>query len=175
MKRSGIAFLSLILSLIAATSLAGPPLVGDYDSTDLGGLVYVGRYTEGWNSGGGALMSGTILNAASWDGAALATQWHYWCATEASDASLLIDNVNGSGNGNRTYMKTFEGGYIWLSGTGPWGNGDSNYPGLLDEDCNATCTEGAFWDFFSITLSISNCTVGTEQSSWGAIKLMYAD
>ena len=239
MKRSGIASLLLIFSLVAGTSLAGPPLVGNYDSTDLGGPVHVGRYTEGWDTGGGALTSGTTLNASSWDGSALATQWHYWCATEASDAALLVDNVNGAGNGNRTYMKTFTGGYIWLSGTGPWANGDADYPGvidsytefetitysnwepiaavtnvqaiahfdnypyqcmtfyigngsrvattdlgdpvpadypgLLDEDCNATRTEGAFWDFFSLTLSITNCAVGTRESSWGAIKSMYAD
>jgi hypothetical protein len=132
MKRSGIAFLLLIFSLAAGTSLAGPPLVGNYDSTDLGGLVYVGRYTEGWDVGYGALTSGTTLNAASWDGSALATQWHYWCSTEASDASLLINNVNASGNGNRTYMKTFVGGNIWLCGTGPWANGDADYPGVID-------------------------------------------
>ena len=29
-------------------------------------------------------------------------------------------------------MKTFEGGYIWLSGTGPWANGDADYPGTIN-------------------------------------------
>ena len=238
MKRSGIAIAFCVL-LLAGTSLAGPPLIGDYDSTDLGGVVYVGRYTEGWDGGGGALIDGTTLHAESWDGMSLGTQWRYWCSTEASDAQLLVDTVNGSGNGNRTYMKTFIGGYIWLSGTGPWANGDvdypgvidsytefetitysnwvpiaavtnvqatahfdnypaqcmtfyigngtrvatteleetipANYPDLLDPNCMATRTEGAAWDFTSITLSITGCEVGTEESSWGAIKSLYTE
>jgi hypothetical protein len=46
---------------------------------------------------------------------------------------LLIDSVNPStGSGNRTYMKTYVGGYIWLTGTGPWANGDPDYPGIID-------------------------------------------
>jgi hypothetical protein len=239
MKRSGIAFLVLCSLLLAGTSAAGPPLTGSYDSVDLGGLVYVGRYTEGWDGDGGALLSGTTLNAASWDGASLATQWRYWCSTESSDATLLVNTVNSSGNGNRTYMKTFAGGYIWLSGSGPWANGDMDYPGMidsytefetitysnwvpiaavtnvqamahfdnypaqcmtfyigngsrvattelgdpvpanypdmLDPDCGASRDEGASWDFFTITLSIVDCTTGTKETSWGTIKSMYAD
>ncbi len=29
-------------------------------------------------------------------------------------------------------MKTFVGGYVWLSGSGPWANGDPEYPGVID-------------------------------------------
>jgi hypothetical protein len=240
MKRYVIATAFCVL-LLAGTSLAGPPLNGAYDSTDLGGVVYVGRYTEAWDGGGsgGALLEGTTLHAESWDGMTLGSQWRYWCSTEGSDAQLLVNTVNAQGNGNRTYMKTFIGGYIWLSGTGPWANGDVDYPGvidaytefetitysnwvpiaavtnvqatahfdnytalcmtfyigngtrvatteigetlpadypdLLDPDCYATRTEGAAWDFTSITLSITSCAVGTEESSWGAIKSMYSE
>ena len=238
MKRSAIV-IALCLMLLAGTSLAGPPLNGAYDSTDLGGVVYLGRYTEGWDGGGGALADGTTLNAESWDGMTLGTQWRYWCATEMSDAMLLTNTVNAEGNGNRTYMKTFIGGYIWLSGTGPWANGDPDYPGvidsyiefetityvnwvpvaavtnvqatahfdnypsqcmtfyigngtrvattdlgetlpanypdLLDPTCSATRTDGAAWDFTSITLSITSCEVGVEESSWGAIKSLYSE
>ncbi|UCF04843.1 MAG: hypothetical protein JSV33_13095 [bacterium] len=238
MKLYGIVALTALCVLLAGASLAGPPLDGDYQSVDLGGLVYTGRYTEGWDAGGNPTTAGTVLNAESWDGAALATQWRYWCGAEISDAVLLVDNVNPTtGNGNRTYMKTFIGGYIWLSGSGPWANGDPDYygtidnytefetiqysnwipiaavsnvqaiahfddypeqcmtfyigngtriasteagdpippdyPDLLDTDCNPTRTEGAFWDFFSVTLSISGCDVSTEEATWGAIKSMY--
>ena len=239
MKRTGIMVHLLLIALLAGTSFAQAPLNGSYDSVDLGGLVYLGRYTEGWDSGGGNILAGTTLNAQSWDGAMLGTQWKYWCSTASSDAILLSDTVNGRGNGNRTYMKTFVGGYIWLSGSGPWGAGDAeytgvidtyieyetityeshvpvaavtnveatahfdyyplpcmafyigngtrvattelgetipaNYPGLLDTDCNATRTEGAAWDFDSITLTISDCQVSVKESSWGAIKSMYRD
>ncbi|HUV36255.1 MAG TPA: hypothetical protein VMX58_04865 [Patescibacteria group bacterium] len=240
MKRSGIILPALLIVLLAGTSVAGPPLNGSYDSVDLGGPVYVGRYTEGWDSGGGAIKSGTTLNAESWDESVLGTQWHYWCSTESSDAVLLVNTVNPStGNGNRTYMKTFAGGYIRLSGSGPWANGDleyfgtidsyhefetitySNwvpiaavtnvqaiasfdaypsqcmtfyigngtrvattelgnpipdyYPDLLDPDCDATRTEGAFWNFTSVTLSIVDCATGTEETSWGAVKTFYTE
>ena len=237
MKR--LATVVMLLVLFTATSYAAAPLNGDYQSTDLGGPLLLGRYSEGWAAGGGALVPGTTLNAQSWDGATLGTQWHYWCSTEETPAVLLIDNVNASGNGNRTYMKTFVGGYIWLSGSGPWANGDAeytgyidtytefetvtytgwtpvamvtnvqaiayfddypgtcmsfyigngtlvastalghtlpaDYPGLLDPACNATYVDGAAWNFTSITLSIVDCAVGTEESTWGGIKSLHGN
>lgn len=131
MKRSGIVLSALLTLLFAGTSVAGPPLVGAYTSVDNGGLVYVGRYTEGWDAGGGAIKAGTTLNAESWNDPSLGTQWRYWCSTESGDAFLWINNVNAQGNGTRVYLKTFAGGYIWLSGTGPWANGDPDYPGVI--------------------------------------------
>lgn len=240
MKHLVIIVLTALLVLPAAASFAGPPLNGNYQSVDLGGPVYTGRYTEGWDAGGGPVLGGTTLNAESWDGTTLATQWRYWCGTELSDGVLLVDNVNpATGNGNRTYMKTFIGGYIWLSGSGPWANGDpdyygtidsytefetiaysnwvpiaavtnvqaiahfddypeqcmtfyigngtrtastevgdlvpADYPDLLDPNCNPTRTEGAFWYFTSVTLTIAGCEVATEESSWGEIKMKYSE
>jgi len=238
MKRSVIASAALLTLLLAEASFAGSPLSGAYQSTDLGGPVYVGRYSEGWTTGGGAALAGTTLNAESWDGMTLASQWKYWCSTELSNAMLLVNTVNASGNGNRTYMKTFVGGYIWLSGSGPWANGDpdypgtivdykefetityqnwvpiaavtnvqalakfdayqsscmtfyigngtristtdlgqpapANYPGFLDPSCNPTYTLGACWDFTSVTLTITDCSVGTESTTWGGIKSLYS-
>lgn len=242
MRRSGIVLIAFLILLGAGASVAGPPLDGNYQSTDLGGSVLLGRYTEAWDAGGGALSTGTTLNAESWNpaGPALGTQWRYWCSTELAPAVLLVNNVNPTtGNGNRTYMKTFSGGYIWLDGAGPWANGDPNYPGtidtysefetitysnwvpiaavtnvqatahfdlypeqcmtfyigngsrvattalgnpvppnypgLLDTNCNATRVEGAFWDFFTITLGITDCTSPVEEKTWGAVKSIYSD
>ncbi len=132
MKRSSYKFLSFALLLTAGYALAGPPLDGVYQSTDLGGNIDVGRYSEGWDAGGGALMPGSTLNAGSWDGANFGLGWRYWCATTLSPATVLVDNVNANGDGNRTYMQTFVGGFIWLSGAGPWANGDPDYPGVID-------------------------------------------
>jgi hypothetical protein len=123
---------SLAVLSCASAVFAGAPLPGNYQSTDLGGPIAVGRYTEGWASGGGAMLPGTTLNGQSWNGSALGTEWKYWCATEALPAVLQSDNTDANGNGSRTWKKTFTGGYLWLSGTGPWGNGDPDYPGLID-------------------------------------------
>jgi hypothetical protein len=231
-------FVSIIV-LVAGTSVAGPPLDGIYQSTDLGGSVYLGRYTESWDPGDGALDVGTVLNAESWDGAALGTQWRYWCGVEIAPALLLTNTVDANGNGNRTYQKMFTGGFIWLDGVGPWANGDPDYPGtidtyyefetitysnwvpvaavtnvqasahfdnypdqcmtfyigngsraattdlgdpvppdypgLLDLNCDATRTNGAFWNFFTITLAVSGCTTDTQEATWGAVKVLYSE
>ena len=235
--------LTVVLAIVvmASVSVAGPPLNGDYDSDDIGGPINVGRYTESWSVPNGALLPGTTLNAESWDGANLGLQWRYYCSTQQAAPVLLVDNVDVNGNGNRTYMKTFEGGQIWLSGTGPWANGDPDYPGTIDtyyefetiqytewvrthavtniqatahfdnypNTCmafsvgngleigstdfgdtkpadypdlleEATCapvmTLGGWWDFFTLTLSITGCsTVATEESTWGAIKEIYSE
>jgi hypothetical protein len=239
MIRSAIALLALLSLLVAGLALAGPPLEGVYDSTDMGGSVYLGRYSEAWDAGSSALGIGTTLNAESWDGATLASQWRYWCSTIMTAPVLLTNTVNASGNGNRTYMKTFVGGYIWLTGSGPWANGDADYPGtidtynefetityvnwvsvaavtnvqatahfdaypnecmtfyigngsevgstdkggtkpatypdFLDATCNSTRIEGAWWDMFTLTLSITGCNVPVEETTWGGIKVLYSE
>jgi hypothetical protein len=122
----------LLLAAISSVALAGAPLAGIYRTTDLGGAVSTGHYTEGWSGGGGAMLAGTTLTAESWNGAVLGTEWRYSCATEAAPAVITSDNVDVYGDGNRTYKKTFVGGTIWLSGTGPWAGGDASYPGVID-------------------------------------------
>lgn len=132
MKRSIIGVITLLALTLAGSSVAGPPLDGSYQSTDLGGSVLLGRYSESFTAAGGGLLPGVTFNSQSWNGTTLGTQWKYHCGTLVS-AVLLVNNVNPTtGNGNRTYMKTFVGGYVWLSGTGPWANGDPDYPGIID-------------------------------------------
>ena len=122
----------VLLGLCATTAFAGPPLPGNYQSSDMGGPISTGRYTEGWFAGGGALQPGTTLNAESWNGTALGTEWRYSCAREVAAPVLLQNTLNAAGFGQRTYMKQFVGGRIWMSGAGPWGNGDAAYEGALD-------------------------------------------
>jgi hypothetical protein len=228
--------LSVLVILCPALALAGAPLTGSWNSTDLGGIVPVGRYTEGWANDGGALLAGTVFNAASWDGVTLGDSWAYSCAVEANNAVLISDTVSGTGFGNRTWMKTFAGGTIWLSGAGPWANGDAeyvgsiieyveyetityvafnaiaartnvsatasidgydsvclgftvgngakvsdtasgpapaNYPALLTATCSPTAPNGAFWNLAQMTLYIANCSVATEEHSWGSVKALF--
>lgn len=120
-----------VLMLIPALALADSPLNGIYESTDLGGVINTGRYSESFPAGGTALSTGVVLNAADWDGMTLGSQWGYSCGVQVTTPVLLIDNVDVNGNGNRTYMKTFVGGTVWLSGAGPWGNGDAEYTGPI--------------------------------------------
>lgn len=121
----------LFATILPSLALAGAPLEGIWRSTDLGGPVPLGRYTESWETGGGAMQAGTILNASSWDGVLLGGSWAYSCATEPSAAVLLNDSVDALGFGSRTWHKTFVGGQIWLSGSGPWANGDAQYTGSI--------------------------------------------
>jgi len=132
MKHIATTLLTIAALAVACTAFAGPPIPGDYQTTDLGGVISTGRYTEGWQAGGAALLPGTTLLAESWNGVSLGTEWNYRCATTAAPAVMLTNTVNASGFGNRTYMKQFIGGTIWLSGAGPWANGDTDYPGILD-------------------------------------------
>jgi hypothetical protein len=120
------------LVLAAATAFAGSPVPGNYQSTDLGGLIPVGRYTEGWDAGGGALSAQTTQNCGSWDGVTLGSVWRYTCGTQLANGVLIFDTVDANGNGNRTTACTYTGGIFWLSGTGPWANGDVDYPGTFD-------------------------------------------
>ena len=120
------------LALTAAASFAGAPLPGIYTSTDIGGAVPPGHYSEGWDVGGGALLAGATLNCGSWDGTSFGLVWRYTCATQLTDATLVLDTVDGNGNGQRTWKCTYSGGTFWLSGTGPWANGDPDYAGVFD-------------------------------------------
>jgi hypothetical protein len=120
------------LALTACVSLAGAPLPGSYMSTDIGGTIPVGRYTEGWDAGGSAILAGTTQNCGSWDGSLLGGVWKYTCGTMTGPGILIFNTVNAQGNGNRTYACYYTGGTFWLSGTGPWANGDPDYPGVFD-------------------------------------------
>ncbi len=83
----------ITLSLIISSALAGPPVNGVFNSTDLGGEVEVGRYMESYTDPDGAISIGTTLFAQSWDGMSLGTQWSYQCGVVESDPILISDFV----------------------------------------------------------------------------------
>ena len=103
--------------------MAAPPQNGIYQSTDLGGTMLTGRYSESWSMPGGWLQQGNTTNKMSWDGATLGTQWWMYCAEIALPANLIDDTVDGNGNGQRTYNTIYSGGLCVLDGNGPWGDG----------------------------------------------------
>lgn len=125
------AVLVVLLVLVAAVpAFAGAPANGTYTSTDLGGLMLPGRYSESWYPN--KLDVNNTLNEQSWDGATLATQWHWYCPWIVSPATLLVNTVNGAGNGIKIWRVTYTGGYCWLDGAGPWAGGDASYSATIN-------------------------------------------
>jgi len=123
MKAVLVVLLSIVVSVPA---LAGPPANGTYKSTDIGGAMLPGRYSESWF--GGKLSINNTLNEQSWDGATLGTEWHWWCPWVSAAPALLYNGVNGLGNGIKIWRVTYSGGYCWLNGPGaPWDGGDPFY------------------------------------------------
>jgi hypothetical protein len=116
---------SFACALIAVPVLAGPPVNGIYTSTDIGGTMLPGRYSESWFPG--PLVTNNTLNEESWDGSALGTQWRWYCPWIAAAPALQSDNVDGFGNGQKVWKVTYAGGYCWLDGAGPWAGGDASY------------------------------------------------
>ena len=104
-------------------AFAGPPADGIYTSTDLGGQVLLGRYSESWDVPDGRLQMGNTGNKLSWNGATLGTQWQLYCTRIAGPPVLITDTVDGSGNGFREWKVVYVSGDMVLDGNGPWGDG----------------------------------------------------
>jgi hypothetical protein len=119
------AMVFLICIAIGIPALAGPPANGTYKSTDIGGTMLPGRYSESWFPG--KLMVNNTLNEQSWDGFTLGTQWHWYCPWISVPPVLLVDTVDGNGNGQKIWRVTYTGGYCWIDGAGPWAGGDASY------------------------------------------------
>jgi hypothetical protein len=115
----------LLSVMIAVPAMAGAPANGTYTSTDIGGLMQSGRYSELWY--GGKLLVNNTLNEQSWDGSTLGAQWHWYCPWISIPPVLLVSTVNGAGNGQKIWRVTYTGGYCWLDGSGPWAGGDAAY------------------------------------------------
>lgn len=115
----------LLSVLVSVPALAGPPNNGVYKSTDIGGTMLPGRYSELWYSGTPLSVNNT-LNEESWNGA-LGTEWHWYCPWVSAPPTLLLNTVNGAGNGQKIWRVTYTGGFCWLSNTGPWGGTDPSY------------------------------------------------
>jgi hypothetical protein len=121
----------MLAMVIAVPVLAGQPADGTYKSTDIGGTMLTGHYSETWN--GGPMSVNNTVNEESWDGVDLGTQWKWYCAYVAAAPVLLYNGVSGTtGNGNKIWQVTYTGGMAWLSGTGPWAGGDAFYSATVD-------------------------------------------
>ena len=120
------AVIGVLLSIvIAVPAFAGAPANGTYKSTDIGGTMLPGHYSESWFPT--KLSVNNTLNEQSWDGSTLGTQWHWYCPWISTAPVLLLNTVNGAGNGQKVWRVTYAGGICWLDGAGPWAGGDASY------------------------------------------------
>jgi hypothetical protein len=132
MRNSKLVLIMLvILAATATAALAGAPFDGVYKSSD--GDFNEGREASWWMSVfglGSFLSTGNVLHAESWDGSTLGTDWKILCPMVVK-VTLIADMTSG-GWGQRIYQLDYAGGYLELSGAGPWGNGDALYTNLID-------------------------------------------
>jgi hypothetical protein len=134
MKKVNILIVACI-GLLAGPSLAAcPDVIGVWSSNpelDPDFALLNGRYSEAWCSGVGMLEPGNTINAMSWDGAALQTEWRLWdMAINPAGTVLVFDGVSG-GNGVRIYQTAYDGGLFWLGADGEWTIGAVELEGFL--------------------------------------------
>lgn len=128
-----LATIFLVMMLLASSiAFAGAPFPGTYKSTDIGGLVLVGRQSESWTGPGGAHVPGNVVCQQSWDGAFLGTQWRIKCPI-SGPSIVIFDNTGGGGTGTVILSTSYAGGTFWFGGVGlaPWANGDPFYTGTI--------------------------------------------
>ena len=128
MKLAGV-FLALTLAFVTCPANAGPPLDGTYESLD--GDLRSGRFSESW-AGGGQGQVGNVVHSQSWDGADLGLEWWVACPMLAEPPELVNETDLGGGMTTREYRSVYTGGRFWMTGAGPWGNGEAEYTGALE-------------------------------------------
>ena len=120
----------LFLCLVAGAALAACP---DADGlfTYADGSLMPGRASEAWCDGN-AGETGNTQSAYSWDGSALGTEWRIWgMEIDAAGPTLLYSTVNANGDGIAAYSTNYDGGQIWLSKDGAWGDGVNDLAGTI--------------------------------------------
>ena len=121
--------LVVAVSCCAVLGLAGlaiaSPKVGHYESGTLGGTVLDGRVTEGLT--GFLPAAGDELHAASWNGAALGTQWEITGVKVGAISAPLWDVTLPTGDRTVGYRIDYTGGVMNLKTGGPWDAGGADY------------------------------------------------
>jgi hypothetical protein len=122
---------TVFILLIPVLALAGPPVVGTYQTTDLGGQVLPGHFSESWLAPTfyeGNL--GNTINAQSWDGGSLGTQWTLICPSIMA-APTMTSDTRVAGTGTVKYETHYQNGAFWFGAAGPWG--DEDYTVQVDQ------------------------------------------
>jgi hypothetical protein len=147
-----------LLVLAVASAAAGPPVPGTYKSIDLpGGTILLGHASESWPATGAGGQIGNTQHGASWDGTTLATQWEVSCPAICVAPVMILNTVNGSGDGQVIYQTGYCGGTITLNGTGEaWDGGDAVYTATIQSYTDITTFQ---YQGGNITGSVTNINV----------------
>ncbi len=156
MRLTAMAFFCL---LAAVGAQAGAPVQGTYYSYDMpGGSFNTGRFSESWAGPGRHGAIGNTVNAQSWNGTALGTEWKLWCPSIQTPPVLVADTRDGNGTGDVTWRTVYSGGHFFLGEPGPWG--DEDYNGDLANFIVTTTYQFVFGDLLGIRSNVV---------SWGQI------
>lgn len=114
--------LAVAVFLVVAASAQAAPMVGRYESPDVGNDFLSGRWSEGF-VGGNPNGIGNEAHAASWDGLTLGGQWEL-NGPALQTPTLIFDTTGGSGTGIQAWARVFDvtGATMTLGDTGPWWN-----------------------------------------------------
>jgi len=145
---------AFVLIILIAAPLMAQPIPGVYKSTDLGGTMLTGRYSESWTIADGRLMAGNTTNKMSWNGSALSTQWWMYCAQLFGAPNLLFSSVVG-GNGFEIWQADYIGGLCVLLPGGPWDGGGAPYTAPYDNYQETVTINYVGGDISSINSNIS--------------------
>jgi len=119
--------MALFCLLAAVGAQAGAPVQGTYYSFDYpGGSFNPGHFSESWAGPGRDGQIGNTVNAQSWNGTALGTEWMLWCPSIQTPPVLVADTRDGNGTGDVTWRTVYSGGHFFLGEPGPWGDEDYN-------------------------------------------------
>lgn len=157
MKR--LLIMGLVL-LVAGSAYAGPPAAGVYLSNDFGGTMLPGRFSESWvNPAASHGQIGNTLNAMSWNGAVLGSEWKVWCPSIVIPPVLVSDNRDPNGTGDVTYQTQYGGGLFWMSKNGPWGDGIADYTGVVQTFVVTTTYQYVFGQLLGIRGNVTMTAV----------------
>jgi hypothetical protein len=119
--------MALVCLFVAVGVQAGAPVQGTYYSFDYpGGSFNPGHFSESWAGPGRDGQIGNTVNAQSWNGTALGTEWMLWCPSIQVLPVLVADTRDGNGTGDVTWRTVYSGGHFFLGEPGPWGDEDYN-------------------------------------------------
>ena len=152
-----------VLAILVCQAFAAP-ITGTYKSPDAGGDFLNGRWSESYVGGHQGAVGNTI-NAASWDGSALGTEWTAAGQAISVPPTLVYDSVV-NGFGQRVYQTTYDGGLMTLKASGPWNSGsDADY--LVDIDTYSHTTTMVLMDNQVVTFITTAFLTGTFQGYAG--------